>query len=556
MRIAASIWTVGIFASVFGACSAGGSSSPSAGGGSGGAVGDDSGPGGFDATLDTSSGGSGGGGIIPDPETCDQAANSHTYVGCDFYPTVTDNIVRPDFDFAVVVANTGNVEAQVTVTRGGAPAATATVPPNGLAKVYLPWVEELKSLSWIPGQPDNGCATWVKTKTVDAKGGAYHLTSTRPVAVYQFNAIEYAGKGGPPGKDWTPCEQKKCLALGVQCFSYTNDASLLLPVTALSGNYRIGGAPYWTDSEDPSSSFTYPPYFAVTGTRDGTVVTVHTSATGGIAAGGGVPATPGGGTASFPIDAGEVVMVVGTATSDFSGTLLNATAPVQVITGIACTNMPHETAACDHLEESVLPVETLGQHYFVAAPTGPDGNPATQVVRLFGNVDGTQLTYPGANPGGPAVINAGEMIDLGPVSQNFEIVGDHELTVATFLVGAGPMSGPRKGDPSQSFVTTVEQYRLKYVFLAPDDYDVSYADVIQPLTAEVTVDGAPSGVTPTELSSGYGIARVKLGPGNAGAHVLEATAPVGIQVIGYGDYTSYQYPGGLNLGFIAPPPVK
>jgi hypothetical protein len=29
---------------------------------------------------------------------------------------------------------------------------------------------------------------------------------------------------------------------------------------------------------------------------------------------------------------------------------------------------------------------------------------------------------------------------------------------------------------------------------------------------------------------------------------------VGIQVLGYGLYTSYQYPGGLNLEIIAPPP--
>ena len=30
--------------------------------------------------------------------------------------------------------------------------------------------------------------------------------------------------------------------------------------------------------------------------------------------------------------------------------------------------------------------------------------------------------------------------------------------------------------------------------------------------------------------------------------------PIGIQVIGYGDYTTYMYPGGLNLGQIAPVP--
>jgi len=54
-----------------------------------------------------------------------------------------------------------------------------------------------------------------------------------------------------------------------------------------------------------------------------------------------------------------------------------------------------------------------------------------------------------------------------------------------------------------SLMTAVEQYRTKYVFLAPNDDDMSYVDVI-----------------------------------------------------GYGTYTSYQYPGGLNLSAITPPPPK
>ena len=77
-----------------------------------------------------------------------------------------------------------------------------------------------------------------------------------------------------------------------------------------------------------------------------------------------------------------------------------------------------------------------------------------------------------------------------------------------------------------------------------------------PTAAKVTIDGQPLGVAPTDVSSGYGVARVKLGAGQSGAHVLESDQPVGLQVIGYGAYTSYQYPGGLNLGHIAPPPLK
>jgi len=488
--------------------------------------------------------------IIPDPTTCSQAAASRTYVGCDFWPTVTDNIVRPDFDFAAVVANTGESEATVTVTRGSTTIATVKVPGNSLEKIYLPWIPELKGVDSIA----LGCPTNIKTATVRAANGGYHLTSTVPVAVYQFNAIEYAGKGGPADKDWTKACANTCFGQ-VQCFSYTNDASLLLPSTAWTSAYRIAGPRAWKDPAS-TSDFTYPPYFAVTAKEAGKV-TVKLSSSGAIAGGAGVAGTAAGGTATFDIAAGEVVEVVGTATSDFSGTLVTSTAPIQIIAGIACTYVPGDKPACDHVEESVLPVETLGKHYFVTRPTGPTATPNTHVVRIVGNVDGTKLTYPGTTPpGAPATINAGQVVDMGLVTMDFEVSADHELTVMTFQVGAGPVSSAGKGDPALSFATTVEQFRLKYVFLAPDDYDVNFVDVVQPMDATLTLDGKAVTAKPTAMSSGFGVTRIQLGVGNKGAHVLTGSAPVGIQVLGYGTYTSYQYPGGLNLGKIAPTPIK
>jgi hypothetical protein len=104
--------------------------------------------------------------------------------------------------------------------------------------------------------------------------------------------------------------------------------------------------------------------------------------------------------------------------------------------------------------------------------------------------------------------------------------------------------------------TAVEQFRNKYIFLAPTDYPTSYVDVVQPSDASVQIDGVPAPGSVTAISSGYGIRRAKLGPGQQGAHVLTSDKPVGIQVIGYGSYTSYQYPGGLNLKPIAPPPPQ
>lgn len=490
--------------------------------------------------------------IIPDPTTCSQAAASKTYVGCDFWPTVTDNMVRPDFDYAVVVANTGDSAADVEVTRGATSIAKVKVAANSLEKIYLPWVTELKSAVFGGFGGFKVCASDIKTSTVRAKDGAYHLVSSVPVAVYQFNAIEYAGKGGPPGKDWSKC-LTACTG-ATECFSYTNDASLLLPSTAWTGNYRVAGPTEWVKVDD-TSTVKFPPYVVITGMQAGTKVTVKLGSGGTIVAGGGIANVAAGGSTTFDIGAGEAIEVIGS--GDLSGTLIKATNPIQVIAGIACANVPKDVVACDHLEESLLPVETLGKHYFVTVPTGPAGAPIGHVVKLVGNVDGTNLTYPGGKPADfPATLNAGEVVTLEPVKADVEIVGDHEFTVTTFQMGAGPISGSRLGDPSQSMASSVEQYRLKYVFLAPDDYDVSFADVIQPMDATLTLDGVAVSVKPIAMSSGYGVTRIKLGPGNKGAHVLTATAPAGLQVMGYGAYTSYQYPGGLNLGRIAPIPIK
>ncbi|MER2605396.1 MAG: hypothetical protein ABTQ29_06170, partial [Siculibacillus sp.] len=67
-----------------------------------------------------------------------------------------------------------------------------------------------------------------------------------PVTVYQFNPLEYQAQRGPPGKDWSSCPGNQC---GTACFSYSNDASLLLPSTALTANYRITGYPSWSQAD-------------------------------------------------------------------------------------------------------------------------------------------------------------------------------------------------------------------------------------------------------------------------------------------------------------------
>lgn len=385
-------------------------------------------------------------------------------------------------------------------------------------------------------------------------------------------------KGGAPGKDWSTCQKLNISA--PECYSYSNDASLLLPSTAMTGSYRLMGSygfsrhPMQEGTSTPDLSQPLQPgaapYFVVTGTADGTNVSVKLGPKGKVVAGHGIIATPAGGTVTFRLDTGDVAEVLGGTGRefDFSGSLLTADKPVQVITGVPCIDYPLDTVACDHVEETVFPAQTLGRHYAVTTPTGPKKNRVAHAVRLCGNVDGTTLTYkPSAPPGCPSSLDAGDVVDCGELTNlDFEVKGTHELGVAMLMIGAskadpsfnGSSFTVLQGDPSQSFAVTVAQYRLKYVFLAPNDYKTNFVDVIAPAGTKVDLDSTDvtSKLTPI-AGTDFLIGRLELVNAGDGTHVLKADKPVGIQVLGYGDYTTYMFPGGLNLGEkIAPIPPK
>jgi hypothetical protein len=86
---------------------------------------------------------------------------------------------------------------------------------------------------------------------------------------------------------------------------------------------------------------------------------------------------------------------------------------------------------------------------------------------------------------------------------------------------------------------------------------MSFADVVVAPGTTLTLDGAPVTATPLQVGSSFSVLRVPLSVGTTGGtHVMAGSQPFGIQVIGYGQYTSYQYPGGLDLRSIAPAPAQ
>lgn len=486
-----------------------------------------------------------------DPETCEEATLTRSYVGCDYYPTVTANNVWSVFDYAVVVSNIGKAPAEVRVEGPSATNTVAVVAPGELRKIYLPWVPALKG----PDADAFGSAV-AMTASVIARKGAFHLVSSAPIVVYQFNALEYRGQGGPPGKSWASCPNR------LSCFSRSNDASLLLPTTAWTTSYRVTGMPGWSTGAPLPDPHIMGATLTVTAAFDDTDVTVHLAGKGHVLAGADLPSKGPGETVTFRLQKGDVAELVTPKGEryDLSGSLVASSHPVEVVTGLPCVNVPKDQAACDHVEETVLPAEALGRRYVVTTPTRPKGGRGLHVVRLYGNRDGTRLTYAPKKPAGcPDTLNAGEVAECsGLVSEDFVVEATAELGVSSFLVGAtvyDPTDEDPRGDPSQTSFAAIEQFRRTYLFLAPDDYDTSHAVVVGPEDARPVLDGVPVSAPFEPIAAGLGAFRVALGPGKGGSHTLVAEKPVGLQVLGYGGYTSYAYPGGLDLRLISPPPA-
>ncbi len=469
---------------------------------------------------------------------CDLSQVHDSYIGCDYYPTVTLNPVWSQFNFAVAVSNTSAQTTKVTITRGDTVVQEAMVAANQLQTFELPWVDELKGgdiACTLPPPPG-------VSRVLGA--GAYRVRSDRPVTVYQFSPLQYEITPAPAT---CPTVRGQCAdSIVDQCFSYSNDASLLLPATALTGSYTVLAWP----SQANGAGF-----IAVTATEDATKVQVFGA--GSLAAGGGLDASGG----AITLDRGGVLELVAASSSDVSGTRIRADKPVQVLSGHSCANVPTaDVEACDHLEEVVFPEDTLGSEYVLTRPVFSDGTTALPyVARIAAIAADTHVHFdPAVHE--DALLAAGQMLELS-LSDDAHVQSDKPVVVAIYMEGQAALRAALGGDvwvgdPSLSTAVPVAQYRNSYLFTAPLTYSANIATIIAKPDAMVRLDGSalPASQFSPVGGGAYAVANVLL-EGSSAVHTLDADQEIGLTVYGYGQYTSYMYPGGADLARITIPPL-
>ncbi|HEX5661103.1 MAG TPA: hypothetical protein VFX59_28120, partial [Polyangiales bacterium] len=155
-------------------------------------------------------------------DLCAAAAADRSYLGCDYWPVFTVNsLLAPEFKPAVAIGNGNLVPAHVTITRGGAAVAELDVPAQSAQTIELEAAPELK----------------VPSGSLLLRGASYHLVASAPVTVHQFNPLKFELPADCSDPSYEPSDA--ALHDG-KCNSFTNDASLLFPSTALGPDLDNG----------------------------------------------------------------------------------------------------------------------------------------------------------------------------------------------------------------------------------------------------------------------------------------------------------------------------
>jgi hypothetical protein len=174
-------------------------------------------------------------------------------------------------------------------------------------------------------------------------------------------------------------------------------------------------------------------------------------------------------------------------------------------------------------------------------------------VQIVAAEDDVTLTFDPPLDGVPShLVGAGDSIVIPELRAPHAILASGRVLVAHSLVGGTTYTSIEEeaafaGDPATAIAVPIDQFREVYVFHAPPSYAQNFVTVFAGAGTTVELDGEPITSPETRIGdTGYTVRHVALS--GDGTHRMQSTEAFGITVYGYGEWTSYLYPGGLDVG--------
>ncbi|MCP5468707.1 MAG: DUF11 domain-containing protein [Deltaproteobacteria bacterium] len=332
----------------------------------------------------------------------------------------------------------------------------------------------------------------------------------------------------------------------------SNDSSLLIPETSLKNDYVVASFESFSaefNINDEMLMFDGYSFFNVIGLEDDT--TVQFSPSVNTLGGDGVDAVTMGNTGSVNLNRFDTLQVRAEALGDVSGSLIQSDKPIWVIGANVCANIPVDETACDHIQESSMPVEFWSNQY--VGTHNPLRGEEKHVWRVYAGADNVTITTEPAVDGTPvSLLNKGEFAEL-VLDNGTDVVfnGDGPFLPVQYLVSAGGVGevidGLAVGDPSMYQAIPVQQFLKRYAFKTGTEtlngpvYQIHFVQVVRPANgADIFIDGVV--VNNYKNVGAFEVANVAV---TEASHFANSEGAFGLANIGYGNFVSYAYPGGF-----------
>ncbi len=427
-------------------------------------------------------------------------------------------------------------------------------------------VVEVKSEGWIKVKKTkpNDIIEFVLPVTIAQPYYKIDRDPTPPEKVYRQHAVHVYSKD-------------PIICYGVTRYQYTSDGFLAIPTSGLGKEYQVAS---FSDVGDNGTSFGQylPSLTGIVAPYDGTKVVftlggnLITQTSGGIKQGK---------SKSFTLNKGDVLPIGSFGKSaDLSGSTIIASKPVGVISGNFCAYIPETVAACDHIVEMELPVNTWGKAYHVTKIFGRQKNSLIKVFAAKPNTkiyrDGKHIytiQTPGGEEGKGWMFN--RVAEGGP--QSYIISADGPISVTQH--NPGQQDDNISSDPFQLVLTPIEQFQTEITFNTPGIGDGSgfarnYVNLVfqlddkreMPLDLEwATVEngefewesiGSRFGFFFESFAfdvdgKAFGMKTIALP--RDGVYKIRAKLPFAAYAYGFSDYDSYGFPTSVALGDLTKP---
>jgi hypothetical protein len=452
------------------------------------------------------------------------SANTTTYIHTNLTPDTT-------YHYRVRAYNSGGYSTYSNEASAMAPAAIPVASDSAGTEFFVAFQPNtaggVSNLSlFITSQQDTQGVVEVPGLNFSQ---TFSVLANKVTTVNLPNSAQTLGSNSIKNLGVRVTSQNEVTVYGLNQMKYTTDAFLALPIDIL-GLEHIA-----MSYQAPAANV--PSQVAVVGVYDNTQVTITPSAA-AVGRSAGVPFT-------ITLNRLDTFQLTGSGSADLTGSIITASAPVAVMSGVECVNVPTGYPWCDHIVEMMPPIATWGKSFLtVPLATRLKGD----VFRILASQDNTTVTINGVLA---ATLNRGKFLEKVLTARS-QIEAGAPVLVAQY--SPGQSFDNVVSDPFMMLIPPTEQFLNQYTFSTPAaGFTANFVNIVAPSTAisSLYLDGAPinASLFSSIGSSGFSGAQVPIG---LGSHTIVGNAAFGIYVYGFGNYDSYGYPGGMAFQFINP----